>query len=123
MASWPSSVRRRNGTCCTRAISARAATPRRRSPTEGSTCAPERRCIVLEKWQPCRNGCARAQRDSNSAIAYAVAMIISGQLVSIAGIQPGQVRIVDGLIDAVGPSLGKADYEFPDSCLVFAGMG
>ena len=50
-------------------------------------------------------------------------MIIAGQLVSTSGVQPGQVRFVDGVIDAVGPSLGKVDYEFPDSCLIFAGMG
>ena len=50
-------------------------------------------------------------------------MIISGQLVSTEGIRPGQVRIVDGVIDAVGQSLGAVDYEFPDPCLIFAGMG
>jgi len=50
-------------------------------------------------------------------------MILSGQLVSSEGVRSGQIRIVDGVIDAVGPSLGKADYEFPDPCLIFAGMG
>ena len=31
--------------------------------------------------------------------------------------------MADGTIVAVGPSLGTADHEYPESCLIFAGMG
>jgi dihydroorotase len=50
-------------------------------------------------------------------------VIISGQLVSPEGIRTGQVRFAGGTIDAVGPALGKPDYQFGDDCLIFAGMG
>ncbi|MCY2963465.1 MAG: amidohydrolase family protein [Planctomycetota bacterium] len=50
-------------------------------------------------------------------------MIIAGQLVSLDGVSRGQIRIVDGQIDEVGPSLGTPDVDFSDDCLVFAGMG
>jgi dihydroorotase len=50
-------------------------------------------------------------------------MLISGQLVSPEGIRTGQVRFNGGTIDAVGPALGKPDYEFGDDSLIFAGMG
>jgi dihydroorotase len=50
-------------------------------------------------------------------------MIISGQLVSPEGVRAGQVRFAGGTIDAAGPALGRADYEFGDDCLIFAGMG
>src|SRR6478736_970714 len=50
-------------------------------------------------------------------------MIISGQVVSPEGVRTGQVRFAGGVIDAVGPGLGRADYEFGDDCLIFAGMG
>jgi dihydroorotase len=50
-------------------------------------------------------------------------MIISGQLVSTDAVRSGQVRLVNGLIDAVGPALGRPDYTYLDSCLIFAGMG
>src|SRR5947208_223530 len=50
-------------------------------------------------------------------------MIISGRLVSPEGVQSGQVRIINGIISAVGASLGTPDYEFADPCLIFAGMG
>ena len=35
----------------------------------------------------------------------------------------GQIAIQDGTIVAVGSGLGRADHVFPDSCLIFAGMG
>jgi dihydroorotase len=50
-------------------------------------------------------------------------MIISGQLVSSAGVRTGQVRFAGATIDAVGPALGKPDHQFGDNCLIFAGMG
>jgi dihydroorotase len=50
-------------------------------------------------------------------------MIIAGQLVNSEGIRAGQVRFAGGTIDAVGPALGKPDYEFGDDCLIFAGTG
>src|SRR5258708_1191975 len=50
-------------------------------------------------------------------------MIVSGQLANPEGVRTGQVRFADGVIDAVGPALGQADYEFGDDCLIFAGMG
>ena len=50
-------------------------------------------------------------------------MIIAGQLVSPSGVRPGQVRFAGATIDAVGPALGKPDYQFADECLIFAGMG
>ena len=50
-------------------------------------------------------------------------MIIAGQLVSPEGVHAGQVRFAGNTIDAVGPALGKADFQFGDECLIFAGMG
>ena len=50
-------------------------------------------------------------------------MIISGQLVSPEGVHTGQVRFAGDTIAAVGPTLGKADYQFGDDSLIFAGMG
>jgi dihydroorotase len=50
-------------------------------------------------------------------------MIIAGQLVSSQGVSRGQVRFAGNTIDAVGPSLGKPDFEFGDECPIFAGMG
>src|SRR5579871_6457450 len=50
-------------------------------------------------------------------------MIISGQLVSPEAVRTGQVRFAGDTIDAVGPTLGKADYQFGDDSLIFAGMG
>jgi dihydroorotase len=50
-------------------------------------------------------------------------MIISGQLVSPEGVRPGQLRFAGGIIDEVGPALGKSDYQFGNDCLIFAGMG
>jgi dihydroorotase len=50
-------------------------------------------------------------------------VIIEGQLADIDGVRNGQIMIEHGLIAAVGPALGKADHTFPDSCLIFAGMG
>jgi dihydroorotase len=50
-------------------------------------------------------------------------VIVEGVLADIDGVRPGQVRIEDGTITAVGPGLGKPDYVFDDGCLIFAGMG
>jgi dihydroorotase len=50
-------------------------------------------------------------------------VIVEGRLADIDGVRHGQVCIEDGLIVAVGPSLGKPDHVFDEGCLVFAGMG
>ncbi len=50
-------------------------------------------------------------------------MIIEGNLADIDGVRPGQVLIEDGVIAAVGHDLGEPQNVFPDSCLIFAGMG
>jgi dihydroorotase len=49
--------------------------------------------------------------------------IIEGPLADIDGVRPGQILIEDGVIGAVGPSLGTPQHVFGDSCLIFAGMG
>src|SRR5258708_1442821 len=50
-------------------------------------------------------------------------VVIEGLLADIDGIRYGQVAIEQGVIAAVGGGLGKADHVFPESCLIFAGMG
>src|SRR5580692_8889019 len=50
-------------------------------------------------------------------------VIVEGLLADIDGVRPGQVCIEDGLIAAVGTELGKPQHVFPESCLIFAGMG
>src|SRR5271156_3696799 len=50
-------------------------------------------------------------------------MIVEGILADVDGVRPGQVRIEDGVIAAVGRDLGLADHVFGDGCLIFAGMG
>src|SRR4051794_38566105 len=50
-------------------------------------------------------------------------VIVEGRLGDIDGVRHGQVCIEDGLIVAVGPSLGSPDQVFDEGCLVFAGMG
>jgi dihydroorotase len=50
-------------------------------------------------------------------------VIVGGNLADIDGVRPGQVRIEDGTITAVGTNLGAPDHTFGDDCLVFAGMG
>jgi dihydroorotase len=50
-------------------------------------------------------------------------MIIAGRLVSPESVTPGQVRIEGDRIVEVAPRLGRADLEFSDDCLIFAGMG
>lgn len=50
-------------------------------------------------------------------------MIVAGPLVSTEAVRRGQIRIERDSIVEVGPSLGQADYEFGDDCLIFAGMG
>src|SRR5438105_11971708 len=49
--------------------------------------------------------------------------LIEGRLADIDGVRRGQIRIDDGAIIAVGPSLGRPDHSFGDKCLIFAGMG
>jgi dihydroorotase len=49
--------------------------------------------------------------------------IVEGTLAEIDGVRPGQVLIEDGVITAVGGSLGRAEYVFGPECLIFAGMG
>src|SRR5947209_13292509 len=53
----------------------------------------------------------------------ATTTIIEGVLADIDGVRPGQIVIEDGSIAAVGPRLGKPSHVFPESCLIFAGMG
>ncbi len=50
-------------------------------------------------------------------------MIIQGTLVRSSGTFNSQIRIEDDRIVEVGSNLGKADYSFPEHCLIFAGMG
>jgi dihydroorotase len=50
-------------------------------------------------------------------------VIVEGTLADIDGVRPGQVRIEDGTIVAVGQGLGRPDHRFGDGCLIFAGMG
>jgi dihydroorotase len=50
-------------------------------------------------------------------------VIVEGLLADVDGVRPGQVRIEDGLIVAVGRNLGTAQHVFGDDCLIFAGMG
>jgi len=50
-------------------------------------------------------------------------VIVEGRLADIDGVRWGQVAIENGLIAAVGSGLGKSDHVYPDSCLIFAGMG
>jgi dihydroorotase len=49
--------------------------------------------------------------------------IIEGRLADIDGVREGQIVIEQGRIAAVGTGLGRADYVFGESCLIFAGMG
>jgi dihydroorotase len=50
-------------------------------------------------------------------------MIIAGRLVSTERVETGQARVEGDEIIEVGPRLGRADVEFGDECLIFAGMG
>lgn len=50
-------------------------------------------------------------------------VLIEGRLADIDGVRTGQIAIANGLIVAVGQGLGKADFSFPEHCLIFAGMG
>src|SRR5262245_29072109 len=50
-------------------------------------------------------------------------VIVEGILADLDGVRPGQVRVADGVIAAVGTGLGKADHVFGENCLIFAGMG
>ncbi len=50
-------------------------------------------------------------------------MIVAGRLVRSSGVERAQVRFEDARIAEVGANLGQPDYEFDETCLVFAGMG
>jgi dihydroorotase len=50
-------------------------------------------------------------------------VIIQGVLADIDVVRPGQVRIEQGTIVAVGSNLGTPDHVFGEDCLIFAGMG
>ena len=50
-------------------------------------------------------------------------IIIEGLLVDIDGVRFRQIAIENGVIAEVGSHLGKADYSYPEDCLIFAGMG
>src|ERR1700724_43407 len=50
-------------------------------------------------------------------------VIVEGILADTGGVRPGQVLIEKGTIVAVGPDRGKPTHVFPESCLIFAGMG
>jgi dihydroorotase len=50
-------------------------------------------------------------------------IIVEGILADVDGVRAGQVLIETGTIAAVGVDLGTPDYVFPQSCLIFAGMG
>jgi dihydroorotase len=54
---------------------------------------------------------------------YMQPVIIEGILADIDGVRHGQVVIEHGVIAAVGTDLGKPQHVFPESCLIFAGMG
>src|SRR5581483_7934261 len=50
-------------------------------------------------------------------------VIVEGILADVDCVRPGQVLIERGVIQAVGPNLGRADHVFDEHCLIFAGMG
>src|SRR5258708_3781173 len=50
-------------------------------------------------------------------------LIVEGNLAQVDGVRPGQVRIEDGVIVAVGHGLGTPTHVFGEDCLIFAGMG
>src|SRR5580693_8102753 len=50
-------------------------------------------------------------------------MIVAGRVVSTERVEPSQIRLEGERIVEVGPRLGRADIEFDDDCLIFAGMG
>jgi dihydroorotase len=50
-------------------------------------------------------------------------VVLEGRLADIDGVRWGQVVIEHGVIAAVGSQVGKADHVYPNSCLIFAGMG
>ena len=49
--------------------------------------------------------------------------IIEGTLADIDGVRHGQIAIANGVITAVGSSLGTPTHVFGENCLIFAGMG
>src|ERR1700676_5479969 len=50
-------------------------------------------------------------------------VIVEGMLADVGGVRPGQMRIEEGVIVAVGAGFGQPDHVFGESCLIFAGMG
>jgi len=50
-------------------------------------------------------------------------IIIEGLLADVDGVRFGQIVIERGTIAAVGAQFGKPQHVFPESCLIFAGMG
>jgi dihydroorotase len=50
-------------------------------------------------------------------------VILEGRTVSTESVLRRQIQIEDGIITALGPSLGKADHVFDDSYLIFPGFG
>ncbi|MEX0700848.1 MAG: amidohydrolase family protein [Planctomycetales bacterium] len=50
-------------------------------------------------------------------------MILSGRIATPDSVRRCQIRIEGDSIAEVGCDLGRTDVEFPDSCLIFAGMG
>ncbi len=50
-------------------------------------------------------------------------MIVAGRIVETGRVWSGQIQIEEDRIAAVGCDLGSPDMEFPDHCLIFAGMG
>src|SRR5258708_8969536 len=50
-------------------------------------------------------------------------LIVEGNLAQVDGVRPGQVRIEDGVIVAVGHGLGTPTHVFGEDCLISAGMG
>lgn len=50
-------------------------------------------------------------------------ILIEGLCADIDGVTSGQILIENGVIAAVGQDLGTPTHVFPDSCLIFAGMG
>src|SRR5262245_56887181 len=50
-------------------------------------------------------------------------VIVEGVLADVDGVRHGQIVIENGVIQAVGAGLGRADHVFEEHCLIFAGMG
>jgi dihydroorotase len=66
---------------------------------------------------------ARASPHPEGASLSLQPLIVEGIVADIDGVRQAQVLIENGTIAAVGTGLGAPDYAFPESCLIFAGMG